>query len=126
MGNPDAIEEATSRLSTALQALEDSVMRQMRQGQTIDDLQEQIDEMRTTMDELARPAREAGRFWIGTGEYEAYSRASAPYSERLDFLKSMRAERVRMSEVLKLEYETQKRMGDSRPAAAPVRAGNIF
>ncbi|MCG8560275.1 MAG: DUF4164 domain-containing protein [Hyphomicrobiales bacterium] len=42
MGNPDAIEEATSRLSTALQALEDSVMRQMRQGQTIDDLQEQI------------------------------------------------------------------------------------
>lgn len=42
MGNPDAIEEATSRLSTALQALEDSVMRQMQQGQTIDDLQEQI------------------------------------------------------------------------------------
>lgn len=42
MGNPDAIEEATSRLSSALQALEDSVTRQMRQGQTIDDLQEQI------------------------------------------------------------------------------------
>ena len=42
MGNPDAIEEATSRLSSALQALEDSVTRQMRQGQTIGDLQEQI------------------------------------------------------------------------------------
>jgi len=89
-------------------------------------LQEQIDETRATMDELARPAREAGSFWIGTGEYEAYLRASAPFSERLDFLKSMRAERVRMSEVLKLEYETQKRMGNSRPSAASGRRGNIF
>ena len=45
---------------------------------------------------------------------------------KLDLLKSMRNERMRESEVLKLEYETQKRMGDSRPAAAPRRDGNIF
>lgn len=89
-------------------------------------LQEQIDETMATLDRLAEPGREAERFWVGTEEYESYSRAAAPVIERLDFLKSMRAERVRMSEVLKLEYETQKRMGDSRPAAATGRGGNIF
>lgn len=108
-------------------ATEEDVLQELKRLDVqIEYLQEQIDETRATLDELARPAREAGRFWIGTGEYEAYSRASAPFSERLDFLKSMRAERVRMAEVLKLEYETQKRMGDSRPVAAPGRLGDIF
>ena len=105
---------------------EDVLLELKRLDVQIEYLQEQIDDTRATIDGLAKPVREAGRFWIGTGEYEAYSRASAPFSERLDFLKSMRAERVRMSEVLKLEFETQKRMGDSRPVAAPSRAGNIF
>ena len=108
-------------------ATEEDVLQELKRLDVqIEYLQEQIDETRATIDGLARPVREAGRFWIGTGEYEAYSRASAPFSERLDLLKSMRAERVRMYEVLKLEYETQKRMGDSRPVAAPSRAGDIF
>ena len=108
-------------------ATEEEVLHELaRLDIQIEYLQEQIDDTRATIDGLAKPVREAGGFWIGTGEYEAYSRASAPFNERLDFLKSMRAERVRMSEVLKLEYETQKRMGDSRPVAAPSRAGDIF
>ena len=105
---------------------EDVLLELKRLDVQIQYLQEQIDETMATLDRLAEPGREAGRFWVGTEEYETYSRASAPFSERLAFLKSMRAERVRMSEVLKLEYETQKRMGDSRPAAASGRGGNIF
>ena len=108
-------------------ATEDDVLLELKRLDVqIQYLQEQIDETMATLDRLAEPGREAESFWVGTEEYESYSRAAAPVIERLDFLKSMRAERVRMSEVLKLEYETQKRMGDSRPAAATGRGGNIF
>ena len=105
---------------------EDVLLELKRLDVQIQYLQEQIDETMATLDRLAEPGRDAERFWVGTEEYESYSRASAPFKERLEFLKSMRSERVRVFEVLKLEYETQKRMGDSRPAAAPGRGGNIF
>ena len=105
---------------------EDVLLELKRLDVQIQYLQEQIDETMATLDRLAEPREEAGLSWLGSEEYVAYQRASAPFSERLEFLKPMRAERVRVFEVLKLEYETQKRMGDSRPTAAPGRGGNIF
>ena len=45
MSSSDALEGATSRLTTALQGLEDAIMRQARQGHTIEDLQAQIDSL---------------------------------------------------------------------------------
>ncbi len=72
MGSSDSLEEATSRLTTALQALEDAVSRQMGQGQTIEDLQEQVRSLAVEQERLVaslEAERErAGRLEAANGE----------------------------------------------------------
>lgn len=45
MGSSDALEDATSRLTRALQDLEDAVIRNLRQEEAIEDLREQVRSM---------------------------------------------------------------------------------
>ncbi len=85
-------------------------------------LQEQIAETSATLDRLAE---RAGDFEVGTKEYWTYLGESARLRERNGLLRSMRTERVRMSEVVKLEYETQKRLGDGARPRNPATA-DIF
>lgn len=85
-------------------------------------LQEQIAETDATMDRLAE---QAGDVAVGTEEYWTYLGESARLRERNGLLRSMRTERVRMSEIVKLEYETQKRMGDGPRPRNPATA-DIF
>ena len=82
-------------------------------------LQEQIAETSATLDRLAE---RAGDFEVGTEEYWTYLGESARLRERNGLLRSMRTERVRMSEVVKLEYETQKRLGDGARPRNPATA----
>ena len=102
-------------------ATEEDVLRELaRLDVQIEYLQEQIDETNAEMDRLYAEGQETGEMWVGSSGYTVYLRKSAPVQERRDLLESMRAERIRMSEVVKLEYETQKRLGDgSRPRNPP-------
>ncbi len=72
MSSSNELEDETSRLSTALQALEDAIMRQMRQGQTIENLQEQIRSLAAEHERLVASLeaerRRADRLEMANGE----------------------------------------------------------
>lgn len=85
-------------------------------------LQEQIAETSATLD---RFAERAGDFVVGTEEYLTYVGELARLRERGGLLRSMRTERMRMSEIVKLEYETQKRLGSGPRPRNPATA-DIF
>ena len=82
-------------------------------------LQEQIAELPATWDRLFE--RE-GDFEVGTEEYWNSRAESARLRERDGLLRSMLTERIRMSEIVKLEYETQKRLGDGARPRNPATA----
>ncbi|MDE2795870.1 MAG: M56 family metallopeptidase [Gemmatimonadota bacterium] len=100
-------------------ATEEDVLQELaRLDAQIQYLQEQIDETNATLDRLGE---KAGEVVVGTEEYLTYVGELARLHERGGLLRSMRTERVRMSEIVKLEYETQKRMGDGpRPRNPPT------
>lgn len=102
-------------------ATEEDVLQELaRLNVQIEYLQEQIDETNAELDRLYAEGEETGEMWVGSRGHTIYLRKSAPVKERRDLLESMRAERFRISEVLKLEYETQKRLGDEwRPRIIP-------
>ncbi len=81
----------------------------------MDYLREQINE---TADAFSELERAAGEFYANAEENSAEARARrrdmGELRARTDLLYSMRAERMREYETIKLQYETQKRMREGR------------
>ena len=86
-------------------------------------LQDQLVETEATLKELSE---EASDFDPETEEWWTYVGEVNRLHERRSLLRTMRTERVRMSEVVKLEYETQKRMGARSSTIGPPGPRPVF
>ena len=97
-------------------ATEEDVLKALTQLEVeMDYLREQINENAEALSELERAAREVYANAEDNGrEARANRRVGDELRARADLLHSMRAERMREYETIKLQYETQKRMRESR------------
>lgn len=99
-------------------ATEEDVLKELaRLDVQVQYLQEQIDATRAAHDAIWESEPPAD-------DLSGLVRRGQELAEKLDLLKSMRTERVRMYETVKLEYETQKRLGAE--AQAPPLGRPVF